>query len=133
MGSLSEIMGMLPGMKGKINEDELDDSILTRTEAIIQSMTVKERENPSLLNASRKKRIAAGSGSSVQQVNQVLKQFEMMQSLTKQVSGGKMPKAMRGMLGGGGMPDMGSLRGAFGGGGHSRGRQKPNKKRKKKR
>ncbi len=132
MGSLAEIMGMLPGMKGKIDETQIDESILTHTEAIIQSMTVKERENPSILNASRKKRIAAGSGLTVQQVNQVLKQFEMMQSLTKQVSGGKVPKAMRNMMGSG-MPDMSGLRGAFGGGGHSRGRQKPNKKRKKKR
>ncbi len=130
MGSLSDIMGMLPGMQGKVNEDELDDSILTRTEAIIQSMTKQERETPSLLNASRKKRVAAGSGTTVQQVNQVLKQFEMMQQMTRQMSGGKIPKGMRSMMGGG-MPGMGMPGGM--GGGHSRGRTKPNKKRKKKR
>ena len=96
-------------------------------------MTKKEREEPSLLNASRKKRIAAGSGTTVQQVNQVLKQFEMMQNLTRQISGGKMPKALRGMMGGG-VPGMGGLGGLGGmGGGHSKGRTKPNKKRKKKR
>lgn len=133
MGSLSDILGMLPGMQGKVNEDELDDSILTRTEAIILSMTPKERDDPSLLNASRKKRIAAGSGTSVQQVNQILKQFELMQSMTRQIAGGRLPRGLRGMMGGG-MPGMGALNGmgGIGGGGHSRGRTKPNKKRKKK-
>ena len=133
MGSLSDILGMLPGMQGKVNEDELDDSILTRTEAIILSMTPKERDDPSLLNASRKKRIAAGSGTSVQQVNQILKQFELMQGMTRQIAGGRIPRGVRSMMGGG-MPSMGALggMGGFGGGGHSRGRTKPNKKRKKK-
>ena len=132
MGSLSDIMGMLPGMKGKVNEEDIDESILTRTEAIIQSMTPAERDDPSLLNASRRKRIAAGSGTTVQQVNQVLKQFDMMQNLTRSISGGKMPKALKGMMGGG-MPGMGGFGGGGMGGGHSKGRTKPNKKRKKKR
>ncbi|MBR1781591.1 MAG: signal recognition particle protein [Oscillospiraceae bacterium] len=130
MGSLSDIMGMLPGMQGKLDGAELDESILTRTEAIILSMTPKEREDPSVLNASRKKRIAAGSGTTVQNVNQVLKQFELMQNMTRQIAGGRIPKGVRGMMGGG-MPGMGGLPG-LGGGGHSRGRTKPNKKRKKK-
>ncbi len=132
MGSLSDIMGMLPGMKGKVNEEDIDENILTRTEAIIQSMTPAERDDPSLLNASRRKRIAAGSGTTVQQVNQVLKQFDMMQNLTRSISGGKMPKALKGMMGGG-MPGMGCFGGGGMGGGHSKGRTKPNKKRKKKR
>ena len=131
MGSMTDILGMLPGMKGKISEDDVDEKALTRTEAIIQSMTVKEREDPSLLNASRKKRIAAGSGTTVTQVNQLLKQFEMMQNLTRQMAGGRMPKALKGMMGGG-MGGLGMPGGM--GGGHARGRTRPQgKKRKKKR
>ena len=84
MGSLSDIMGMLPGMKGKVNEEDIDESILTRTEAIIQSMTPAERdESLSPECQPPQKRIAAGSGTTVQQVNQVLKQFDMMQNLTR--------------------------------------------------
>ncbi len=131
MGSMSDIVGMLPGMKGKVDESALDDKILTRTEAIILSMTKKEREDPGILNASRRRRIAAGSGTSVQQVNQVLKQFEMMQNLTRQMGGGKIPKSLQGMMNGG-MPPMG-MGGMPMGGGHSKGRTKPSKKRKKKR
>lgn len=132
MGSLSDILGMIPGAQGKIKEEDVDESILTRTEAIIQSMTLKERDDPSILNASRRRRIAAGSGTSVQQVNQVLKQFEMMQAMARQLSGGKMPRGFKNMMGGiPGMPNMGGMPGI--GGGHSRGRTKPNKKRKKKR
>ncbi len=132
MGSLTDILGMIPGAQGKIKEEDVDESVLTRTEAIIQSMTLKEREDPSLLNASRRRRIAAGSGTTVQQVNQVLKQFEMMQSMARQLSGGKMPRGFKNMMGGvPGMPGMGGIPGM--GGGHSRGRTKPNKKRKKKR
>lgn len=132
MGSLSDILGMIPGAQGKIKEEDVDESILTRTEAIIQSMTLKERDDPSILNASRRRRIAAGSGTSVQQVNQVLKQFEMMQAMARQLSGGKMPRGFKNMMGGmPGMPSMGGMPGI--GGGHSRGRTKPNKKRKKKR
>ena len=133
MGSLSDILGMIPGMSGKVNEGDIDESVLTRTEAIILSMTKKEREDPSLLNASRRKRIAAGSGTTVQAVNLVIKQYETMQGMFRQVSGGKMPRGLRGMMGGG-MPGMGGLSmPSFGGGGHSKGRTKPNKKRKKKR
>ncbi len=131
MGSLSDIMGMLPGMKGKVNEEDLDEKMLTRTEAIIQSMTKKEREQPEILNASRRRRIAAGSGTTVQQVNQVLKQYEMMQNLTRQMAGGRIPKGLQGMMNGG-MPSMGGAMPGMGGA-HSRGRMKPNKKRKKKR
>jgi signal recognition particle subunit SRP54 len=85
-------------------------------EAIILSMTPYERENPSILNSSRKKRIAAGSGTQVVDINRLLKQFEMLQTMTKQFSGGKMPRNMRKMMGkkggkgfpglGGGMPGL---------------------------
>jgi signal recognition particle subunit SRP54 len=101
MGSLSDIMGMLPGVNPKDLEGaSMDTAMLTRTEAIILSMTPAEREDPKLLNSSRKKRIAAGSGTQVVDINRLLKQFELMQSLTKQLSGGKMPRNMRGLMGG---------------------------------
>ena len=88
MGSLSDIAGMLPGVNGKALEGAMvDESALARTEAIILSMTPAEREDPSLLNNSRKKRIAAGSGTQVVDINRLLKQFELMQQMSKQFSG----------------------------------------------
>ena len=93
MGSLSDLAGMIPGMNAKAFDGaSVDEKVLARTEAIILSMTPDERENPSLLNNSRKKRIAAGSGTQVVDINRLLKQFEMMQQMTKQFSGGKMKK-----------------------------------------
>lgn len=87
MGSLSDIAGMLPGMKaGALDDASIDESLLSRTEAIILSMTVQERENPSLLNSSRKKRIAKGCGLQVVDINRMLKQFDMMQQMAKQMS-----------------------------------------------
>ena len=96
MGSLSDMMGMIPGM-GKLPANaQVDEGALTRIEAIIGSMTPKERQKPEILNGSRKKRIAAGSGTSVQQVNQLLKQFEMSQRMMRQFSPGNMKNMMRG-------------------------------------
>ena len=96
MGSLSDIMGMLPGMSGKgMDNLSVDEKALAKTEAIILSMTPQERENPSILGSSRKKRIAAGSGTQVVDVNRLLKQFEMMQKMTKQFSGKNMKRAAR--------------------------------------
>ena len=96
MGSLSDIMGMLPGMNGKAMDNlNVDEKALAKTEAIILSMTPQERENPSILGSSRKKRIAAGSGTQVVDVNRLLKQFEMMQQMTKQFSGKNMKRAAR--------------------------------------
>ena len=96
MGSLSDIMGMLPGMNAKaLDGASLDEKMLTRTEAIILSMTPEERENPVLLNNGRKKRIAAGSGTQVVDINRLLKQFELLQQMTKQFSG----KKKKGMFG----------------------------------
>ena len=93
MGSLADIAGMLPGVNAKALEGaNVDERALARTEAIILSMTPAERENPSLLNNSRKKPIAAGSGTQVVDINRLLKQFDMMQQVTKQFSGGRMKR-----------------------------------------
>ena len=89
MGSLSGILGMLPGvgkMKAQLDEANLDTSVLKRQAAIIGSMTRKERRTPDILKASRKRRIAAGSGTSVQEVNRLLKQFDDMSSMMKKMS-----------------------------------------------
>ena len=93
MGSLADIAGMLPGVSGKALEGAaIDEGALARTEAIILSMTPAEREDPSLLNNSRKKRIAAGSGTQVVDINRLLKQFELMQQMSKQFSGKQMKR-----------------------------------------
>ena len=97
MGDLSQLAGMLPGNLGRqLQGASIDEKAMAHTEAIILSMTPLERENPQILNASRKRRIAAGCGLEVVDVNRLLKQFDMMQQLTKQMSKGRMP----GMLGG---------------------------------
>jgi len=97
MGDLGGLMGMLPGvgkMKKQIEEANIDDRMIARQEAIILSMTPKERRNPKLLNAKRRKRIAAGSGTNVQDVNRLLKQYQQMSSMMKKM--GK--KGMQGMM-----------------------------------
>ena len=113
MGSLSDIAGMLPGVNAKALEGaSVDEAALSRTEAIILSMTPAEREDPSLLNNSRKKRIAAGSGTQVVDINRLLKQFEMMQQMSRQFSGKQMKRMGKlGRMGkfgglGGGMPGL---------------------------
>ena len=99
MGDLSQIAGMMPGNLGRqLQGATIDEKALGHTEAIILSMTPQERENPQILNASRKKRIAAGCGLQVSDVNRLLKQFEMMQELTKQVTKGRgLPGRMHGL------------------------------------
>jgi signal recognition particle subunit SRP54 len=93
MGSLQSILGMLPGVNAKqLAGAKIDEKQFSRSEAIILSMTKKERENPSLLNFSRKKRIAAGSGTRIEDINRLLKQFEMTQQMAKKMSGGKIPR-----------------------------------------
>ena len=95
MGSMRDLAGMIPGVDAKALEGaSVDEKALTRTEAIILSMTLEEREDPSILNSSRKKRIAAGSGTQVVDINRLLKQFEMMQQLTRQMAGGKLAKRL---------------------------------------
>lgn len=88
MGSMNELLAMMPGMNtGKLKDIEIDQKASARIEAIIKSMTPKERRKPDILNASRKKRIAAGSGTSVQEVNRLIKQFEQSRQLMKQFTG----------------------------------------------
>ena len=86
MGNLQDLLGMVPGMSN-MKDLQVDEKALTRVEAIIQSMTPQERENPGILGSSRKKRIAAGSGTRVEDVNQLLKRFETMQKMVKQFTG----------------------------------------------
>ena len=96
MGPLSQLVTMLPGVNAKALENvDLDDRKLLRIEAIITSMTEKERSDPSIINASRKRRIAAGSGNDVNAVNNLLKQFEQMQQMMKQLSGGRFARHMK--------------------------------------
>ena len=114
MGDLESIAGMIPGLDAKaLKGAKLDDKAMAHQEAIILSMTPKERENPSILNASRKRRIAAGCGLTVTEVNRLLKGFEAMQQMMKQFSGKNMKKLQKkygrmGNMGGGfpGMPGM---------------------------
>ena len=89
MGGASALMGMLPGSKLKLKEGDFDEKKMERTRAIILSMTPKERDNPQIINSSRKRRIALGSGTTVQEINQLLKQFEQTKLLMKQMKGGK--------------------------------------------
>ena len=106
MGNIKDIAAMLPGMDSKaLKGATLDEKTFSRTEAIISSMTPTEREKPVILNGSRKRRIAAGSGTTVVEVNRLLKQFEMTRSMAKQMTGGgKKAKRMAGMMG---FPGMG--------------------------
>ena len=102
MGPLSQIIEMIPGMRNLTKGAEIpkiDDSQLKRVEAIIRSMTYEERRNPDVLNASRRRRIAAGSGTSVQELNALLKQFKEMQKMMKQLSSGRMPRMLSGLGG----------------------------------
>ena len=88
LGSMEEILGMMPGVDAsKLKDAKIDQKATARVEAIIRSMTPRERRNPELLNASRKKRIAAGSGTTVQEVNRLLKQFEQSRQLMKRFAG----------------------------------------------
>jgi signal recognition particle subunit SRP54 len=98
MGPLDQIAGMIPGVKpGALKDVQIDERALARTEAIILAMTKKEREKPELINASRKKRIAAGSGTSVEDVNRLLRQFETVSKMFKQFTSmsGKSKKRMK--------------------------------------
>ena len=104
MGSLEDIAGMIPGMGGKKLDLSADEGNLKRIEAIIQSMTPYERENPNVLNSSRKKRIAAGSGVQVVDVNRLLKQFDMIQQLTRQFANPRKSKGLFSRFKGMGLP-----------------------------
>ena len=100
MGNMKDLIGMIPGAGKMMKDVDIDDDAFKGIEAIIHSMTVEERTNPSVINASRKKRIGKGSGTSVTQVNQLLKQFEQMSKMMKMMQGGggkKMMQAMKNM------------------------------------
>ncbi len=108
MGSMQSIMGMIPGMSGMQLPDGADQQ-MARTEAIIKSMTKQERRKPEILNGSRRKRIADGSGVKIVEVNQLLKQFQQMQQMMKMMKGGggkKMMRQLEAMRGKGGFPGM---------------------------
>ena len=118
MGDIESLAAMIPGVNaGALKGAKVDDRLMARQEAIIRSMTPAERENPALLNSSRKKRIAAGSGTQVVDVNRLLKQFDAMQQMMKQFSGKNMKKMQKklGKMGGmGGLPGMGGMGGLGG-------------------
>jgi signal recognition particle subunit SRP54 len=108
MGSMQSILGMLPGMNGMQIPDGADQQ-MARTEAIIKSMTVQERRKPEIINGSRRKRIADGSGTKIVEVNQLLKQFQQMQQMMRMFKGGgnkKMMRQLEAMRGKGGFPGM---------------------------
>ena len=98
MGGIGDMMKMLPGMAGKIKSEDIDEDKLMKAKVIIQSMTVKERRNPDIIKGSRRKRIAQGSGTSIQEVNQLLKQFEMTREMMARMQKGGM-KGLRNMKG----------------------------------
>ena len=122
MGGLTGLMDKLPGM-GNLSDqikDKVNDKSLVHMEAIICSMTKKERRKPEIIKGSRKRRIATGAGVTIQEVNQLLKQFEMMQKMMKKMGSGGMRNMMRGMMGGlsrmgmgGGMPNLPGMNGMF--------------------
>ena len=89
MGGAQALLAMMPGMGSKVKAEDVDEKKIERTKAIIQSMTKKERIEPAIINSSRKKRIASGSGTSVQEINQLLKQLEQTKQLMKQLKSGK--------------------------------------------
>ena len=97
MGSLNNLLNMIPGVSNALKGMEIDEKIFQRTEAIILSMTQKERENPHLLNGSRRRRISNGSGTTIQEVNRIIKQFDEMQRMIKGFSKGKMRNMMKNM------------------------------------
>jgi signal recognition particle subunit SRP54 len=98
MGDLKDVVGMIPGMGKALKNTDIDDDAFKHIEAIIHSMTPEERENPALMNGSRRKRIANGSGTSIQEVNRLLKQFTETRKMMKMVSQGKNVQRLMGGL-----------------------------------
>ena len=96
MGSLKSVLSMLPGMEKQLHDVDVDDRQMLRVEAIIQSMTAKERRKPEILNASRRRRIAAGCGQTVEDVNRLIKQYDQMKKMFKQMNGKGKKRMMRG-------------------------------------
>ena len=106
MGNMKDLMGMIPGMGKALKGVDIDDDAFKGIEAIIKSMTLEERSNPKILNGSRRKRIAIGSGTSIQEVNQLIKQFGQMGKMMKMMQGGGAKQMMQMMKNRGGMPRM---------------------------
>ena len=132
MGSMKQLLGLLPGVGSMLKDAEIDEKQLDRTEAMINSMTPAERKAPKVINVSRRKRIARGSGTTDQQVGGLVKQFDMISKLTKQMSGmnsGSKAAAMREMQAAGGLPGMGGM-GGFGGRSSTKQKSRGVKKRK---
>lgn len=109
MGSMKDILGMLPGVGKKLKDVDVDDRQLDRMKAIIQSMTVKERRNPDIINPSRKRRIATGCGMQVEDVNRLLNQYRQMQKMMKQLNSKNSRRMMKRMGGRGGFGGMGGF------------------------
>jgi signal recognition particle subunit SRP54 len=86
MGSLSSLLGMIPGLGSQIKNAQIDENALVKVEAIINSMTVQERTSPKILNGNRRKRIARGSGTTIQDVNRLIKQFGEMQKMMSRLN-----------------------------------------------
>ncbi|MEG0740790.1 MAG: signal recognition particle protein [Clostridia bacterium] len=99
MGGMQSLLSMLPGVGNKLQDVEIDDNAVKKPEAIIRSMTMRERRNPGILNASRRKRIAAGSGTTVQDVNALIRQFDQAKAMMKQMMGGRHGKKGRMRMG----------------------------------
>lgn len=97
MGSVQNLVSMIPGVNKALKDKEVDEKVFIKIEAIILSMTLKERENPHILNGMRRRRIADGSGSSIQEVNRLIKQFEEMKKMMKGFTSGKMKNLLKGM------------------------------------
>jgi signal recognition particle subunit SRP54 len=106
MGNMKDLVGMIPGMGKTMKDVDIDEDAFKGIEAIIHSMTRQERETPKILNGSRRKRIARGSGTEVTEVNQLIKQFSQMGKMMKMMQGGGSKQMMQMMKGGGGMPGM---------------------------
>ena len=106
MGNMKDLMGMIPGMGKALRGVDIDDDAFKGIEAMIKSMTLEERSNPKILNGSRRKRIANGSGTSIQEVNQLIKQFGQMGKMMKMMQGGGAKQMMQMMKNRGGMPRM---------------------------
>ncbi|MBQ6936614.1 MAG: signal recognition particle protein [Clostridia bacterium] len=109
MGPMKEILSMIPGLGKKLKDTDVDDKQIDYTMAIIRSMTMKERENPDIINPSRKRRIAAGCGLKVEDVNRLLNQYRQIQKVYKQLNGAGSKKMMKRMQRMGGMPGMGGF------------------------
>ncbi len=99
MGNLKDLAGMIPGMGKALKNLDIEDDAFKGIEAIIKSMTPEERDNPNILNGSRRKRIAKGSGKDIQEINRLVKQFEQTRKMMKKMSGGKGPKDLEQLMG----------------------------------